>query len=114
MTFCSQFDEWVRRLDIEVTHIRKQYEKENRGKAGPHPRIRGGPRDIPLPKLKMSEPKIMNYAVDQFWLKNHPESDKPTRIQDWDEERAQDPEEDQQEEQSQNNTQSSDDSEGIY
>jgi hypothetical protein len=62
---------------------RKQHEREHRGKTGPHPRRRGRPVDAPLPKLKRKNEKIRRYAIDKFWLENHPECDKPTRIEDW-------------------------------
>jgi hypothetical protein len=31
----------------------------------------------------MTEPKIKKFAIDQFWLENHADSNKPTCIQDW-------------------------------
>lgn len=63
--------------------LRKQKEPDNRGKSGPHARVRGNPVDAPLPKLKATEEKIPMRAIDPAWLEAHPESNRPTRIQDW-------------------------------
>jgi len=85
-TFPLQFDEWVLELDGKVMDSRRQYEKDHKGKTGPHARRRGRPVDAALPKLKKKNEKIPRYAIDKFWLQNHPECDKPTRIEDWGEE----------------------------
>lgn len=61
--------------------IRKQNEKENRGKAGPHPRVRGGPVDVPLARMKATDENLVMDAIDLDWLENHPESNKPLQYQ---------------------------------
>ncbi|KAF8228252.1 hypothetical protein L208DRAFT_1489088 [Tricholoma matsutake] len=84
----STLKPWIMRHPLyQVTEgslmdSRKQHEREHRGKTGPHPHRRGHPVDAPLPKLKKTNEKIQRYAINKFWLKNHPECDKPTRIED--------------------------------
>jgi hypothetical protein len=36
-----------------------------------------------MPLSQNSREKMRRYAIDKFWLENHPECDKPTRIEDW-------------------------------
>lgn len=78
-----QFEEWVEPLERAIMIRRKQCEKENCGKTGPHPRVRGRPVDVPLPKMKPTDEKIVMDEIDLNWLENHPELNRPTRIQDW-------------------------------
>jgi hypothetical protein len=75
----------VQGLDEKVMNSRKIYEKENHGKTGPHPHRRGNPTNTLLPKMKNTERKIPMFAIDQHWLENHPECNRPTRIEDWQE-----------------------------
>jgi hypothetical protein len=52
----------------------------------PHTRCHGHPADAPLPKLKRKNVKIPRYTTDKFWLENHPECNRPSGIEDSDEE----------------------------
>ncbi|KAF8223691.1 hypothetical protein L208DRAFT_1381380 [Tricholoma matsutake] len=69
----APFDKWVLNLDGVVMESQKLDEKDHRGKAAPHPHRCSHPVDAPLSKLEKKNVKIPRYAIDKFWLENHPE-----------------------------------------
>ncbi|KAJ7034954.1 hypothetical protein C8F04DRAFT_1346197 [Mycena alexandri] len=78
----DEFQDGVLEIDKLVFKLRDLYSKDNRGKTPAHPRIRGPPKDVPLPFVGANnDNKIARSAISPEWLASHPDNDTPSRIQ---------------------------------
>ncbi|KAJ7756555.1 hypothetical protein B0H16DRAFT_1458019 [Mycena metata] len=74
----DQFDEAVGELDRLTAVGRKEHEKGK--KQISRARRRGERKDVPLPRLAETKPKIPRVAVCPEWLAAHEDNDVPSRI----------------------------------
>jgi hypothetical protein len=75
---CDEKVDWIEQL---VMKSRRKYDRNNKGGTTAHPRVRGDWKDVPLPFISASKPKIPRSAVHPNWLANNPELDTASRIE---------------------------------
>ncbi|KAJ7051312.1 hypothetical protein C8F01DRAFT_1237204 [Mycena amicta] len=83
----AEYQNIIDAIDAIVMARRDAWKRNNRGKTAAHKRVRGAPKNVPLPYIRgKGKLRIPRQFVDPGWLAANEESNTPSRIAQWDKE----------------------------